>query len=200
MTDIKTKKPRAATRERLLAAAEIEFAMGGFDGAKLADIARRIGIRRPSLLYHFCSKAELYKATVERAFWQLGETLGLGMTAQGSFEDRLRSMTTLFTDFLEQRPFLARLIIREILTEQGPGRDILISRVVPLLDMVEDFIRKDGQEVIRGDLPVRAAVMQSASNILMKNASGSLQRALWGPGDYSWPLTRFAFFEAKEKS
>lgn len=189
------KRKAPSTKDRLLEAAEVEFALGGFDGAKLADIAKRVGIRRPSLLYHFSSKTELYKATVERAFEQLGETLGFGMSSSGTFRDRLQAVTERFSTFLEKRPFLARLVIREFLSGDGPGRDILLSKVAPLLDFVETFIEGEGSELVRGSLPIRAAIMSSVSNILLKNASGGLQGALWGSGDHSWTLTRFVFFE-----
>lgn len=189
------KSKAKTTKERLLEAAEIEFALGGFDGAKLADIAKRVGIRRPSLLYHFPSKTELYKATVERAFLQLGDTLSTGMSSSKPFRDRLKAITERFSAFLEQRPFLARLVIREFLSGDGPGREILLSKVAPLLDLVEAFIGEEGGELVRGSLPIRAAIMSSVSNILLKNASGGLQEALWGSGDHSWTLTRFVFFE-----
>ncbi|MDF1660130.1 MAG: TetR/AcrR family transcriptional regulator [Planctomycetota bacterium] len=189
------KRKVSSTKDRLLEAAEIEFALGGFDGAKLADIAKRVGIRRPSLLYHFPSKTELYKATVERAFEQLGQTLGFGMSSSGTFRDRLQAVTERFSAFLEKRPFLARLVIREFLSGDGPGRAILLSKVAPLLDFVETFIEGEGRELVRGSLPIRAAIMSSVSNILLKNASGGLQEALWGSGDHSWTLTRFVFFE-----
>lgn len=195
MSSLLDKNKIISTKDRLLEAAEIEFALGGFDGAKLADIAKRVGIRRPSLLYHFPSKAELYKTTVERAFEQLGAALDSGMSAAGSFRDRLQSITEVFADFLERRPFLARLVIREFLTGQGPGHDILLSEVAPLLDSVESFIAGEGGELVRSSLPIRAAIMQSVSNILLKNASGGLQEALWGSDDHSWTLTRFVFFE-----
>ncbi|MBC8069692.1 MAG: helix-turn-helix transcriptional regulator, partial [Deltaproteobacteria bacterium] len=45
-----------ATPERILEAARAEFAAVGFAQAKLADIAARAGITRPSLLYHFGTK------------------------------------------------------------------------------------------------------------------------------------------------
>jgi AcrR family transcriptional regulator len=200
MVALTAKNKGTPTRERLLDAAEVEFAIGGFDGAKLADIAMRVEIRRPSLLYHFPSKDELYRATVERAFRELEETLRVGMTSEGSFPYRFKKINDIFVSFLEGRPYLARLVIREFLAGQGPGRDILLSRVAPLLDFVDEFIRKEGGELFRSDLPIRAAIMQSVSNILLKNASGGLQGALWGRGDHSWTLTKFAFFKREDEA
>ena len=63
-----------ATPERLLDAAEQCFAQG-YDAARLEDIAAAAGIRRPSLLYHFASKDDLYAAVVRRTFARLGAAL-----------------------------------------------------------------------------------------------------------------------------
>ena len=79
-----TAQPDENTVLRVLDAAEREFAAVGYASARLADIAERVGIRRPSLLYHFDSKATLYRAVVERAFDQLGAELGRSMALAGA--------------------------------------------------------------------------------------------------------------------
>ncbi len=52
-------------RDAILAAAEAIFAEDGYDRARLEDVARRVGIRRASLLYHFRDKAALYTAVLD---------------------------------------------------------------------------------------------------------------------------------------
>lgn len=55
------------TRTRILDAALKHFARGGYAGARLDDIAREVGIRRPSLFHHFKDKETLYKAVWRKA-------------------------------------------------------------------------------------------------------------------------------------
>ncbi len=179
-----------ATPERVLAAAETAFASVGFTSAKLADIAKRAGIRRPSLLYHFGTKEALYAQTVERCFGRLREALGESMTAPGEFLERLDRTVERYVEFLDAEPQLARIVLRELLDGQGPGRAILLRQVVPLLDVIERFIRQHGEGEVRPDVPIRAVVLQVGSNALMWAAAGSLREPLWGPADESPRLAR----------
>ncbi|KIG11895.1 Transcriptional regulator [Enhygromyxa salina] len=194
-----------STPERILDAAEREFAAVGYAPARLADIAARAGIRRPSLLYHFASKELLYRAVVERAFDQLGAQLMRFMTGEAAFEGQLAAVVRSFASFLESRPSLAPIILRELIddpdhdedaTRRGggtPGRAIMLERVVPLLSVVEAFLREHGQARLRPGLPIRAALVQVAGNLLLRSATGSLRVPLWGPGDHALELANLLF-------
>ena len=96
-----------ATRERLLAAAELAFGAEGFHGARLEDIAQAAGIRRPSLLYHFKTKEALYAAVVRRAFSHLGAALTSAMGTPGAFLDQADRMVVAFDVFLAEHPGVA---------------------------------------------------------------------------------------------
>jgi len=50
------------SRARVFAAAAEEFALRGFDGAKVDRIAERAGVNKAMLYYHFTDKAALYRS------------------------------------------------------------------------------------------------------------------------------------------
>lgn len=177
-----------ATPERLLDAAQAEFAAAGFERAKLADIAARAGITRPSLLYHFGSKEELYRACVERSFGRLASALATVMLAPQPFLARLRATIRAYGEFLAAEPAIARIVLRELVDGSGPGADILIKQVAPLVDGVEAFVRTQGAELLRAGVPVRAAIMQIAGDMLLRAAAGPLRPPLWGPHDHTLDL------------
>ncbi|MBL9101630.1 MAG: TetR/AcrR family transcriptional regulator [Myxococcales bacterium] len=187
-----------ATPERLLDAAEQAFAVTGYGATRLEDIATAAGIRRPSLLYHYPSKDSLYAAVVHRAFAQLGAVLAEAMALQVSFVERLAAVCNGFTRFLADNPAPARLLVREVVDAEGPGRDILLGEVAPLLDIVERFVRLEGRGLVRPGLPIRAAILQVASGSLLRTASGGLRDPLWGPVDHTWDLARTLFFESEQ--
>lgn len=184
-----------ATPERLLDAAEQAFAGAGYGPTRLEDIAAAAGIRRPSLLYHYPSKDSLYAAVVHRAFARLGAVLADAMLRQVPFAERLADVCRGFARFLDVHPAVAHLLVRELVDADGPGRDILLGEVAPLLDVVERFVAREGRGLIRPELPIRAAILQVASGTVLRAASGGLRDPLWGPVDHAWTLARVLFFE-----
>lgn len=57
--------PRPGIRAQILETAVVEFAEKGFQDASLASIARKLGVTAPLVLYHFGSKANLWREAVE---------------------------------------------------------------------------------------------------------------------------------------
>lgn len=53
-------------RDRILDAAELLFAKGGFDGVSMRDIAAQAGVGLPLIVYHFENKQRLYRALFDR--------------------------------------------------------------------------------------------------------------------------------------
>ena len=66
----------------------------------------------------------------------------------------------------------------------------LVDEVAPLVEIVEVFLRREGRASDRPELPIRAALMQVASDILLRAAAGPLREPLWGPRDEAATLAR----------
>jgi len=178
-----------------LDAARAEFAAAGFGPATLADIAARAGITRPSLLYHFATKEELYARAVERCFGNLAAALTATISQPAPFVDRLRATLDRYLEFIEAEPDVARIVLREVLDGTGPGAAILLEQVVPLVDLVERFVCAQGQGIVRAGLPVRAALLQIVTDGLVRVAAGELRGPLWGPGDHARALAERLLLE-----
>src|SRR5580765_5427209 len=59
------------TRRLALRSAEDVFATLGYAGARMEDVAERVGIRRASLMYYFRDKHALYEALLGISMWEM---------------------------------------------------------------------------------------------------------------------------------
>ena len=177
---------RVPTRERILAAAAQAFGDDGYDRATLAAIGRRAGISRPSLLHHFDSKEALYREVVERAFAEL--TSALLTPRSGDVAERIVALGHAFEHHLKRHPEHARILIRELISD-GPGQAILTEQVAPLLARVTALVEVELGHRVRPDVPVRAALLQVASSLVVQAAS-PVRDALWGDASRTEVLIR----------
>ena len=72
------------------------------------------------------------------------------------------------------------MFLRELVDGRGPGRDLLIAAGVPILDRIEEFAKDEGYSFVRGHVPIRAALMQIISGMIVHSAAGNLRQPLWG--------------------
>src|ERR1700685_2178542 len=77
------------TRDRVLSVAQALFAEHGYRGTSLRDIARRIGIKAPSLLHHFPSKQQLYLAVLNKMFESLEDAANAIAWGRESRQERM---------------------------------------------------------------------------------------------------------------
>ena len=169
-----------ATSDRILEAAEREFARHGFEATRLEDIATRVGLTRPSVLHRFGSKEALYAAVVERVCARLRESLLQAMGVTGDFPARLRATVGRFVDHLAADSTAAHLLLRELVDARGPGERLLREQVGPLLGLVEAFVRQSGKGVLRRRLDVRAAILDLVGAVTLHAVAGASRPALYG--------------------
>ena len=98
------------TRAEIIAAAERRFAERGFRDTRLGDIAADVGIRRPSLSYHFADKDELYAAVLRAVFADWSDAL----PSDGAAVESLEAAMDSWIDFVAERPSAARLLLQEL--------------------------------------------------------------------------------------
>jgi AcrR family transcriptional regulator len=94
--------PRAVREEQLLEEAEKVFAMQGYQGTSIEDIARAAGITRPVVYDHFGSKENIYLACVRRARAELERLFDEAATKSDDPRDRLWSGINAYLEFVER--------------------------------------------------------------------------------------------------
>jgi TetR/AcrR family transcriptional regulator len=136
------------TRDRVLQVAQTLFAERGYRGTSLRDIAKRIGIKAPSLLHHFPSKQQLYLAVLDRMFESLEDAANAIAWGRESRQERMRQAVSDAIDFIASHSDFMRIMWKEMADESGIGRQVLKRRIPPLTSTAVNFIflgQRDGE-------------------------------------------------------
>lgn len=146
------------TRDVLLKAARKEFAMKGFGGARIDEIARSAGINKQALYYHFGNKEELFRVALESGYRQFrGRDREFDVHA-ASPEESLKSLIELTFHDLHQSPELIAMIMEEN-RHQGMhlNREHIRAINEPLISTISVLLTRGEQDgtFVRGIDPVQ---------------------------------------------
>jgi AcrR family transcriptional regulator len=143
-THKKTSAQTDETRDRLLDAAEFEFAAVGLSGARVDTIARRAKVNKQLIYYHFGDKDSLYQAVLERAYARIrGQELQLDLECDDPVYG-LRALVAFTFDYCVENRAFVRLLANENVLE---GKFIRRSKVIrqmgsPLSALLRDTVQR----------------------------------------------------------
>jgi TetR/AcrR family transcriptional regulator len=114
-TSATAKSTGGATRDEILGAALKVFARDTFEGASLLDIAQQAGVGQPLIHYHFGSKDNLWRATVDYALADLAKFYQGVVATTVDLEpiDTLKVMCRAFVQFAARYPEHAQIFVNE---------------------------------------------------------------------------------------
>jgi TetR/AcrR family transcriptional regulator len=104
----------ADSRDALLAAATDEFALKGFAGASVDTIARRAGVNKAMIYYHFKSKERLYLEILRGVFSSMGNRTGAIVESEAPATDKIAAFVAAISAEADARPYLPPMMMREI--------------------------------------------------------------------------------------
>jgi AcrR family transcriptional regulator len=169
------------TRDRVLQVAQVLFAERGYRGTSLRDIAKRIGIKAPSLLHHFPSKQLLYLAVLDKMFESLEDAANAIAWGRESRQERMRQAVGNAIDFIAMHPDFVRIMWKEMADESGIGRQVLKRRLPPLFSTAVNFIfrgQRDGE--FRPEVDPLHFMWSLNSITIGYFTTAAMLRRLWG--------------------
>jgi AcrR family transcriptional regulator len=132
-------------REKILAEATRLFANKGVDGTALQEVADAVGLKKPSLLYHFPSKEALHASVLEHLLTRWNDALPRLLKAAAR-DNRFDAILDETIEFFAADPDRARLLLRETLDRPAQMRELLRAHASSWLGLVAESIRKAQHE------------------------------------------------------
>jgi TetR/AcrR family transcriptional regulator len=116
---IERRNPEATRRALLQASAEL-FAESGYDGVRVEALARRAGVNKAMINYHFGGKRKLYETVIASVFDELGSRVDALAASPRPAGELLGEFVAGFTELAgrHQSGFPA-LVLREIIASHG---------------------------------------------------------------------------------
>lgn len=163
----KRERSAALSQERILDAAEQEFAAHGFAGARLREIAVGAGIQ-PALIHHyFADKHGLYEAVIRRAADQMSTASWRVLETAKGVEDIVRGFIDVMVDFSMAHQKLLAIMRSEVLSGAGVLVEIVREKTHTLLEAVVDIVKNlQGAGELRDDVEPREMVRAGLSLVL----------------------------------
>ena len=131
------------TRDRLIEAAIEMFATRGFKASTTREIVRAAGVALASVPYHFKTKEQLWKASVDRIYAGFNERLIERRRMSPGLDPRSQSRNQLreFLLFTVERPEFIRLLLHEGTADTPRLRWFVETHLRPQFEYVEAEIR-----------------------------------------------------------
>jgi AcrR family transcriptional regulator len=138
---------KAVTRDRILKAAMSLFATRGFEHASVTQIAKKAGVSRASVFWHFGDKATLFSECCREFLGPFRDMLAASLDHVDA-EKRLVEIFAVYEDFVTSNRGAIQSFVRWMF--ESPALRNMLQRT--LLDLHEIFLR-DVRDTLREVLP-----------------------------------------------
>ena len=154
-------------REQLLDAAEELIARHGYEGASLRDIGVRVGVSNATLLHHFGSKLELYRAVLDRfAIALRGLVDSVAADPEEDAPAALIRFLDRFADWTRANRNYCLIAFREFMDQVAQESHVDVHLEAGIIRRLSKIVRRGQQEgAFRREIDVEALVVQMITTV-----------------------------------
>jgi AcrR family transcriptional regulator len=143
----KIEKKIESSQSKILEAAEIEFAVKGYDGARVDEIAKRAGVNKALLYYYFRSKEILLKELIRKSIKETSYNVETVFDDFTSFTpDEIDRFLDRIFEFIENQKNILRIITIEGL-KMGTDNVFLYELLDPIYRKAMEKLKSAGWEI-----------------------------------------------------
>lgn len=114
LKDSDIKPTSGSTESRIIDAARTEFARLGLEGARVDQIARRAGVNKAMIYYHFKSKKELYLEVIRAFHFEAREIMQEQTASAETIEELLAALAGVYAELFGRIDEIRPIILREL--------------------------------------------------------------------------------------
>jgi AcrR family transcriptional regulator len=176
----------AGQRAALLQAALDCYVRHGISGATLRHIATHAGVTPATLHYHFGSRERLLDAVVEERLLPALAPMHAAVIAAGDdVADSVAALVNGLCAMIRDNPWLPSLWVREVVSEGGALRALLVERIAPTLAqaLAGRFARAQAQGRMNRDLDPRLLMVSLIGLTMFPAAGAPIWRQVFGAAD-----------------
>ena len=130
------------TLQKIINAAQREFAAKGFDGSRVDNIARGAKINKAMIYYHFKSKKELYRAVFERTISLKYEVFDRILERRIDAKKKISLFVDELFDIFSSHPEFLRIALRELAAGPALLASIISEFLVPVAVRFSQIVRE----------------------------------------------------------
>jgi AcrR family transcriptional regulator len=153
--------------DAILAAAAEEFFAKGFAGARVDEIARRVGLNKAMLYYYVGNKEALLARVLTRTLEDAHSRIAAAVAAVDGPEARLRAVVGAFVAEATDNSHLL-VLLREVMAGGGRLPDEVLARLPPVaLETFRVLDEGEARGVFRRVNPLLVHLMVAASAVFL---------------------------------
>jgi len=187
----KHKDSNKKTASQILQAAEEVLGEVGYEGASVMEIARRAGVNKALVFYHWGSKADLFEHVLERYYSRHREVLLDAFESEGSLTERFHRMVDAYMDFIDENRLYPRLVQQQI-SGGGPHLELVQRHLEAFFSWTTRALAQITPD--NGPLAARHFYLSLSGIVVNYFTYAPVLGSLWGQD----PLSREAVAERRE--
>jgi TetR/AcrR family transcriptional regulator len=179
----RTRRNPEATRASILAAARIEFAARGLEGARVDQIARRAKVNKQLVYYYFGSKDDLYRAALEATYAEIRAMERELDLATLPPREAMEKLICFSLDYLNEHRDFIRMLADENAHGARHVRDSVAALRTnsPLLNLIAETLERGAAEgVFRPGVDPLELYVSIAGMTFFYFANGLTMSAIFG--------------------
>ena len=134
-----------ATRGRILAEAERLFAVNGYDGVSMREIAEASSVTKANIYYYFKDKESLYLEVLQTDMAALVAALDEAGSGGGTCRERITRLARTYWDLMRAKNSLIRLTLRQFGGLERELRGLVVryqdELLRPIVSVLDDGVR-----------------------------------------------------------